>query len=186
MQIPLLIQKFSGVIGMLIVWIILVGYPFFHRDLGYLKETISALGEKKRNVFIAITFALLTGNIFQLIFLSYIQNKYVISSDSYGSILYLGMCLASFFAAIFVPKHNPKLHLLAAACYFVIVPITMLAVGWGTISYGTLIFYVSVVLSIMYALVSLFILTKHGKTNAMLEIFCFFTVSVWALFLTFY
>lgn len=171
---------------MLVIWGVLVIYPFFYRDLGYRKETISALGQKKKNVFIAITTALLIGNFFQVVFLTYLQNKYAVNTTSYGFILYLTMCLTSFLATIFVPKYNPKIHFISSACYFVVVPLMMPAIGYEIIPYGNLIFNISIVLSFLYVFVSLFFLKRYKETNAMIEIFCFLILSVWTLFLTFY
>jgi hypothetical protein len=170
---------------MVIVWLVLVGYPFLRKDLGYLKETISTLSAKKVDVFIVITFALLTGCFFQMYFIFYLSRTFSFELTSLSSVLYLSMGVATIMATLCNARNYPSIHFWAAAYYFVIAPITMLCIGYKALSYNHTAFVVSLVLTVLYALGNGFFALKFKKVNATFEVYCFLVLSVWTLYMTF-
>jgi predicted MFS family arabinose efflux permease len=180
-----LVQKFSGVIAMIIVWLVLVLYPYLHKDLGYLNETISKLTTKKSHVLKVVTGALLVGSFFQMYFLAYIISRFNISISSLGSLLYLSMGVATICATIFNAKNYPKLHFWSAVYYFIVTPVMILVLGYEFISFGIQVFYASIIFSLLYSFVNLYIYLRHKRTSALFEIWGFLLLSIWTLYITF-
>jgi hypothetical protein len=179
------IQKFSGIISIAVVWLVLIGYPYLHRDLGFQKETISALSAKKNNVLRAITTALVIGCFFQMYFLLYMNNKFALGLTSIGSLLYVSMGIATLAATLFNSKHNPNIHFWSTAYYFVVAPVTMVVIGYESVSYNSWILALSSLLSILYVLVNMYLFIRYRGSTAAIEIYCFFVLSLWTLFITF-
>ncbi len=103
-----ILEKYSGVIAMTIVWFVLILYPYTQKDLGYSKETISMLSTKRKGVLRSVTFSLFVGGFFQMLFLLYIQKSFLVNTLSFGSLLYISMGVATLLVAIYTAKNTPS------------------------------------------------------------------------------
>lgn len=170
---------------MFFAWIFVV-FPALHFGIDIRKETISSATFKDDGVNTIIGFGLVAGALSQIVFLSYIVQKFFINYISVGCILYLTANLATILVAFFTYKKHPLIHKLLTRYYFFIMPTSLIFIG----SYikntgGYVLFFFSLLVLILYSIGQLFLFKKYRGSNSLMEFWAFGILSIWTLVITF-
>jgi len=174
-----LILKLSGIISILITWLFVV-VPAIRSGIDNKRQTISS-ATKKREVAIPVSFGLIIGTLFQILFLSYLLKRFELGYLNFGSILFLTTNLATIMVALLPEYKYFKAHSFFVKYYFVFNPISLLYISY--LANNVLLFAVAIVSVILYFSGIIRIIMQEGVC-ARVEQWAFFTLSILTIFMT--
>jgi hypothetical protein len=178
-----LIERFSGVIAILIAWIFVV-FPAFKSGIKLKTDTITtSTSDKYTNAIISI--GLILGALFQAWFLIYLQRIFRFNAISIGSVLYLTANLATILVALFTEKRNKLIHQLLVTYYFFACPLSLLFIGLSLEGHHNYLADTSFLIPIMYFFGQFLLWRKFKKPNTLMQMWAFVILSIWTLAMTF-
>lgn len=174
-----LILKLSGIVSIVITWLFVVA-PAIRAGIDNKRQTISSATINRR-VAVPVTFGLIIGTFFQIIFLSYLLNRFELDFLNFGSILFLTSNLATILVAL-LPEHKYlKIHSFFVKYYFVTNPISLLYISY--LANKPFLFVIAIGSVILYFSGILIIIKKEGVC-ARVEQWAFLTLSALTVFMT--
>lgn len=176
------ILKYSGIMSVIITWILVV-LPVVRKNNDIYGQSISSASSSNNTVRI-VSIGLILRALFQAMFLVYLSQIEEVQVSSLSILVYFTTILATITTALFPLTRNPKIHNLAVKYFFVVYPITMVLIGLEMQNFNQLLTYLSILLTVCYFVGMIVIFKKFGLSNALAEIWAFFVISIWIVCLT--
>jgi hypothetical protein len=178
--------RFSGIFAIIAAWMLVI-YPAIRFGINTRKETVSLATLKNEQVGKVVSFGLVVGTLFQIIFLFYFSQKFLLNYFSFGSLLYLTANSATIFVAFFTYKNYPTIHKFFVEYYFFAMPISLVFLVYHLKDTSAhILFSFSIFILILYFVGQLLLFLKHKESNSLMEAWAFAMLSAWTLVVTFF
>lgn len=178
-----MILIYSGIFSILITWSLVVA-PSIIGGIKSDHKTIFQVTVKKKYLYI-ISAGLVTGAVFQLLFLINLTNKFRLSITSPGVILYFSTIISTLFVVMFPYFKHKNVHTWLVVYYFIAIPISLILIGFQVKTANYVLFLASMATPLLYFLGEIFFAKKYQRGNALTEIWAFSLLSIWTLLMTF-
>ena len=173
--------RLSGLLAMFSAWVFVVA-PAIRYGIDGKRQTISSLTRNVK-VRIIVSFGLIIGTIFQIIFLVYLHTRFPQGLSYIGSMIYLSAQVATIMVVLFPEYKHFKIHNFFVKYYFVFFPISLVIITGIFPSKNSCLFILNCLVTLSYFLGTWWSFSKFGA-SARVEQQAFLILSLWIVFLT--
>ncbi|MBU0708277.1 hypothetical protein KJ596_00825 [Patescibacteria group bacterium] len=178
-----MIIKLSGILSMVFAWVLVV-IPGLHAGIDGKSQTIS-FATKNKAYRTIINSGLVGGGLLQILFLSYLVGRYLLSYFNLGVLMYLSTTIITISVAFFPEPTYPKIHKKLARYYFVVNPLSLMIIGLSIKEKCSPLFFASAIIPLLYFIGLIFLIKKYKTENALMQAWAFLLLSFWTAIATF-